>query len=268
METCGQIDIGARGFDRDLYAFIRDPLLASGGGRFLELGCYPGKFMRLFAEHGGYEVSGLEYVESCVEPTEKLLRQVGVESTVSHGDFRTWHSAEQWDLVASFGLIEHFDETRDVLEHHARFARDGGCVLVTFPLHCGIYGRIMAWAAPDRLAQHNRMSLEDAVAAAKASSCLTVVKAGYLGRFGFGATRLRRKIDRLFSGSRLALGLPLRITERIGRMVAPNTRTLSPYAAMIARVNHTGRCHADGLASEGSTCVQSGRFAATSSGPK
>lgn len=240
VETCGQIDTGSRGFNRDLFEFIRDPLLTSGGGRFLELGCYPGKFMRLFAEHGGYEVSGLEYVEQCVERTQMLLRQAGVESTVAHGDFRTWQTEEQWDVVASFGLIEHFDETRDVLEQHARLTQEGGHVLVTFPLHCGIYGQVMAWSDPARFAQHNRMSLNDAVAAANESDRLTVIKAGYLGRFGFGATRLRRRIDRLFPGSKLALGIPLRITECLGRTFAPNTRWLSPYAAMIARVNTVG----------------------------
>jgi len=237
---CEALNLRSRGFDSDLLDFIQAPLLQTSGGTFIELGCFPGTFMRFFAEQGPYQVSGLEYVEPCVDKTVDFLAQEGIQSDVHHGDFRTWQTDRRWDVVASFGLIEHFDDTREVLTHHIRLTNPGGHILVTFPLHCGLYGRVMAWASPDRLAQHNRMSLADALAAASAIDEVEIVKAGYLGRFGFGACRLHNRLDSMFPGSRTLLGLPLRAVERFGRAILPNSQSMSPFAALLLRTKSNG----------------------------
>lgn len=191
--------------------------------------------MRYFSELG-YRVSGLEYVDDLAPQTEALLAEVDVTSKVFHGDFQAWAPQNCWDLVASFGLIEHFEDTSDVLLHHARFCREGGHVLITFPLHCGIYGRVMKWASPERLAQHNRMSLSDAIRGLEQIEGVERVAATHLGRFGFGATRLHNKLDDWFPGSKLSLGVPLRIVERAGRRLLPNTKAFSPFAGLLFRV--------------------------------
>ena len=237
VKSCGQLDHRRPGFHRDLHRLVQEATPAlSGGESFLELGCYPGRFMRYFHDLG-YTVDGLEYVEQLAPQTTRLLADVGVKATVHHGDFRDWRSDASWDLVASFGLVEHFEDTADVLRHHARHCREGGHILITFPLHCGVYGKVMKWASPDRLAQHNRMSLDDVVDAASRVEGLDVVRSAYLGRFGFGASRLHNRLDEWFPGSKALLGIPLRITERTGRRVLPNTRSLSPFAGMVCRVS-------------------------------
>ena len=147
-----------------------------------------------------------------------------------------YSAGRKFDLVTSFGLIEHFDDSAEVIRQHARHVRPGGQVLITFPLHDGIYGRAMGWAAPDRLAQHNRMSLEDAVEAVAMIDHVEVRNAGCLGRIGLGATRVHQKLDGLFPGSRLALGIPVRGVELALQYVVPNSRSLSPYACLLLDV--------------------------------
>lgn len=228
-----------RGFDQDFHRLMSRHGLDRGEGRScLELGCHPGRYLRHL--HGlGYEVSGLEYVESRVGETKNGLQAVGVESEIFHGDFRFWEPDRTWDLVLSFGLVEHFDDAVETFAHHARFVRPGGHLLVTYPLHDGVYGGIMNWAAPDRLAQHNRMSMEDGKSACEAVDGLSLVESTFMGRFGFGTTRLIRRVDNLFPTSKLVMGVPLRVIERIGRGTLPNHDGWSPFAGLLCRRDST-----------------------------
>lgn len=63
---------------------------------------------------------------------------------------------EKDDLVVSFGLIEHFDDPREILDHHVRLVRPGGTVGVQLPN----YGhpalkRARALYSPETLETHN-----------------------------------------------------------------------------------------------------------------
>lgn len=48
-------------------------------------------------------------------------------------DFLKWQSNQQYDIVASFGFIEHFEDPVPVVDRHFRPARLGGYVVITVP---------------------------------------------------------------------------------------------------------------------------------------
>jgi len=62
-------------------------------------------------------------------------RQFSCPVTTERADARAANGLQQFDLVFSVGLIEHFDPagTADVLRGHFERCRPGGTVLVTFP---------------------------------------------------------------------------------------------------------------------------------------
>ncbi len=95
----------------------------------------------------------------------------------------------------------------------------------------------MAKVAPDRLAQHNRMFLEDAVDAACSVPGVRVLVATHIGRLGIGSTRLHQDVESLWGGVGRCVGVPLRACERGLRYVLPNSKGLSPYAAMMLAVD-------------------------------
>ncbi len=222
-----------KGLGRDLDRMVGRYIKAGTHQTCLEIGCYPGRFLRYFGERFHLETSGLEYVEWCATRCEELLSKVNCRCTVHHGDLFSWQTNNQWDVVSSFGLIEHFEDTRDVIENHARLLAPGGVLVITFPRHDGIYGNIMGAIAPDRLAMHNRMGLQRAVEAVEAVDGLRLAEARLLGRVGFGASRLREWLRSRGRMTRTGLGISIRAIESAGRFL-PNSRLLSPHAGILA----------------------------------
>ena len=108
----------------DLHKLFQKHLPQRPGARLLEVGCYPGRYLWYFHKYFGYSVEGMEYVKSCASRCQDLMEQRGVPANIFHADFFKFtvdNPENRWDVVASFGLIEHFSDTRDVVERHLRF---------------------------------------------------------------------------------------------------------------------------------------------------
>ena len=113
------------------------PLLDEIGkpkGDILEIGCAPGSMLQIIhnirPQHG---LHGIDYSKDGIETARAKLLDAGIEATLHFGDLRTADPAEPYDLVASFGLIEHYDAPVEIVRHHARLCKPGGRVLVTVP---------------------------------------------------------------------------------------------------------------------------------------
>ena len=52
--------------------------------------------------------------------TEKFPGRKGVAATIHFGDFRDVELSQQFDMVMSFGLIEHFDDPVSIVNAQAR----------------------------------------------------------------------------------------------------------------------------------------------------
>ncbi len=112
------------------------------GKRFLEIGGFPGVFAVWFKKHKGYDVSLLDFY-TANEVTHKLLAANDLESnaiTIIESDLFNYIPLQKFDLVTSFGFIEHFKNTNLVLQKHADCTADGGKLLITLPNLCGING--------------------------------------------------------------------------------------------------------------------------------
>ena len=96
---------------RDIHELFLRLLPRDSSFRFLEVGAYPGTYMRYFHDHFQYQVSGLEYVDWCCAEAQQLLNTCGISAEMIHDDIFTYELASErqpWDVVASFGLVEHF----------------------------------------------------------------------------------------------------------------------------------------------------------------
>lgn len=65
--------------------------------------------------------------------TEKFPGRKGVAATIHFGDFRDVELSQQFDMVMSFGLIEHFDDPVLLVKDHARLCAPGSRVALTVP---------------------------------------------------------------------------------------------------------------------------------------
>jgi 2-polyprenyl-3-methyl-5-hydroxy-6-metoxy-1,4-benzoquinol methylase len=122
----------------------------------LEIGCAPGKTLAWLAKIGRCRVAGLDYSERGLGFTRDLFRALAIE-----GDLRcegldvTTFAPGSFDLVFSVGVIEHFDDPRDIVRQHVALTKPGGLTLVVVPNYGGLYGRIQARFDPANLLLHN-----------------------------------------------------------------------------------------------------------------
>jgi 2-polyprenyl-3-methyl-5-hydroxy-6-metoxy-1,4-benzoquinol methylase len=113
--------------------------------------------MVYFSQRFGYRVAGCDGSMRGLQLTVENLRLCGVEP------IGVWRGkAEEsgvlpsgFDVVASFGLVEHFADPMLVLESHAAAVKPGGYVIIGMPNITGINRIFQRVANPKPLLWHN-----------------------------------------------------------------------------------------------------------------
>lgn len=99
----------------------------------LELGCYPGGFMVYLHKRFGYRVSGLDFVPGSANLAASLRAEGIAVGEVLEADVLEITPTPRYDVVASFGFLEHFPDPALVLRRHVEWLRPGGHLVVTVP---------------------------------------------------------------------------------------------------------------------------------------
>jgi 2-polyprenyl-3-methyl-5-hydroxy-6-metoxy-1,4-benzoquinol methylase len=112
------------------------------GKRLLEIGCARSVWLPYFAREFGFSVEGLDYSELGCRCAEEVLRRENVTGTVTRGDMFAAPSnlVDQFDMVTSFGVAEHFEDTAACIAAMARFLKPGGLIFTSVPNMAGILG--------------------------------------------------------------------------------------------------------------------------------
>lgn len=126
------------------------------GSRYIEIGCAPGKMLAWVASVLKAEATGLDYSESGTARCRKLFDALGLKVDLYHDDFFHHHlPPASFDVVASFGVIEHFNDAIPVVRKHIDLVKPGGVALIAVPNYSGIYGSLQHWCDATNLALHN-----------------------------------------------------------------------------------------------------------------
>lgn len=220
-----------RHFEESLSSF------RSGGGRLLEIGAARSRWLPYFSKRYGLEVCGLDYSEVGCEQARQVLRNEGVVGEVYCSDFRS-PPAEllgAFDVLVSFGVVEHFEDTSAVLESFAEYLKPGGLMITEIPHMLGFTGWLQRTVNRDIYDIHIPLSAEQ-LGQAHAAAGLDVEACGYFlflkantvnaGRWERGTFPwFWRKV--LVSGfDRLNRALWV-LEERFGDL--PTNRLTSPY---------------------------------------
>lgn len=222
---------------KDLHHLFMKTLPRDQKLSFLEIGCYPGSYMWYFNKFFGYKVSGIEYIEWCCQEAQKLLYSSGVKGEVIHGDIFTYKfmsSQRLWDVVASFGFLEHFNNTVDVVQKHLDLVKPGGFLVLVIPNHQGVYGDILRIVSPEKYKIHNRMTYEDMLDAINIIGNVEFLQGGYYGHIGFWNSSIYAYVRAKGRFPYLLVRSPLWLLEQIGQ-IFPNTAYLSPNAAIVVK---------------------------------
>jgi cyclopropane fatty-acyl-phospholipid synthase-like methyltransferase len=105
------------------------------GKAFLEIGCARSAWLPYFAQEFGFNVYGLDYSELGCQQARQVLSDAGIPGEIVCADFFSPPPTlqERFDVVVSFGVVEHFTDTTACLAAFTRFLKPGGLVLTLIP---------------------------------------------------------------------------------------------------------------------------------------
>lgn len=222
---------------RDLHRFFRTCLPRDPAFRFLEVGCHPGRYLWYFRKYFDYRVAGIEYAPRACERTRQTLAHRDIPADVIQADLFTYRidDADRYDVVASFGVVEHFVDIVPPLQAHVNLLKPGGYLVITTPNHHGVNGPLLRWLQPDVYTVHNHMDYWQLREAVRSIPGLDLVAGGYLGRFNLAPSNFCPTMQqRLTAGQYRWIERAHRWALRFNDCL-PNSPWLSPYLGLIAR---------------------------------
>jgi SAM-dependent methyltransferase len=149
-------------FERSLARALARLAPVALGGRVLEVGCAPAKWLVFYAERFGAVIEGIEYSAKGAELSRENFRLAGVEGTIHHADFRVFEP-RGFDLVLSLGFIEHFEDLEGMFARHVGFVAPHGRLVIGVPNFRGVNRALQRLSDPGHLRLHNLAAMKPAL---------------------------------------------------------------------------------------------------------
>lgn len=219
------------------YPFIQvlDKLIGHRAVSMLEIGGFPGYYAVWAKKNRNVQATLLDFV---IHKT--ILNQLEEANDLPAGSIQTleadlfeYQPAAKFDIVVSNGLIEHFNDTKDILQRHVAFLNDKGALLVTLPNFAGLNGWFQKTFDAENYSKHNIRCMDIHYLTELCQSLhLKDIDVYYHGRFMLWLEDASSKP--LFARWLLKmLWLPLKLILKI---IPVETKAFSPYIVISARV--------------------------------
>lgn len=213
---------------------LADIVNTNGIQTAIELGGFPGYYAVFLRKYLKLDVTLLDYF---VHPpiTQELLKTNGLANDsiqIIETDLFKYTTPQQYDLVLSCGLIEHFNDTADIINRHIAFVKPGGTLFITLPNFKAINGWFQKTFDRNNYDKHNIDCMNPKLLASICSVAgLEVVQAQYFGKFGLWLENEKEKS----LGVRLLKKLMWLTGKLFTTVFAFNSRQLSPYIILEAK---------------------------------
>lgn len=141
-----EIDVQRQTVNGYLYSefdsFFRRYIEVNPQKSILELGCGNSVWLPYFYKHFKLNISGLDYSETGCQRSEYIFKAYNTPGKVFLGDLFSPPSEliGKFDYVVSFGVIEHFLDTVEVLKAHEKYLKADGKIIVSVPNMNGFPG--------------------------------------------------------------------------------------------------------------------------------
>jgi len=224
-------------FDRFFSTNLADKLVA--GSELLEVGCGRSRWLPYFAQRFGVSVSGIDYSPVGCRQAEAILAKAGVKGAISCADIfdPPTDLLDRFDVVISFGVVEHFTRPSECIAMMARFARPGGTLLTLIPNLAGVAGTMQKYLCR-RIYDLHVVIEPDALAAFHRDAGLEVRHCDYFIAVNWAVVNLSclpSYLHRLAVGVQFGLSVPFWLAERVRVRIRPN-RATSPYVLCVANM--------------------------------
>lgn len=225
-------------YARKIIADLIGQYVDEGCDSFLEIGGCPGKWADYFFSKFGIICDSMDYDESNVEITRKNYALLNIKGKVFLGDITDANQAynEQYDIVLSDGLIEHFSDSAKVFANHLKFLKKGGLLVIGVPnIKKSWFYNFFARQDEKNYNGYRHVDKKELESHAK-NNGLEILFCGYLGVFNLG---LIHSFRMNFFKSKLIVALDLIANFLLKIMkVKKETETFSPAIYLIAKNLH------------------------------
>ncbi len=114
------------------------PFISDTYIRMIEIGCAPANILVRISKKYPIITHGIDYSPAGVELSRCNFRDNNIDpSDIIESDFFDKEflkdNKNKYDIVCSFGFIEHFDDTKDVIKKHLHLLKEGGLLIITIP---------------------------------------------------------------------------------------------------------------------------------------
>jgi 2-polyprenyl-3-methyl-5-hydroxy-6-metoxy-1,4-benzoquinol methylase len=112
------------------------------GCRLIEIGAGASEWLPYLGRRFGFKVEGLDYSSIGCQRARENLAKHDVPGVIHQSDMfdPPILLLGQYDVVVSFGVVEHFSDTRSAIEACAAFLKPGGLIITLIPNMKGLHG--------------------------------------------------------------------------------------------------------------------------------
>ena len=200
----------------------------------IELGGFPGYYAVFLKKYFRLDVTLLDYFVH--QPiTNELLQANGLQESDIHiieTDLFKYTPEQTYDLVLSCGLIEHFNDTEDIIKRHIAFLKPGGTLFITLPNFKALNGWFQKEFDRENYDKHNISCMDPTFLRNICEQAgLTVRQSRYFGNFSLWLEDEKQKPAsvRMFKKAVWLVG------KVLTKVIPFNSKQLSPYIILEAR---------------------------------
>ncbi|WP_316746974.1 class I SAM-dependent methyltransferase [Pedobacter gandavensis] len=200
----------------------------------IELGGFPGYYAVFLKKYFKLDVTLLDYfvhqpvTNSLLEANQLKPSDINIVET----DLFNYQPTQQFDLVLSCGLIEHFNDTADIINRHIAFVKPGGTLFITLPNFKALNGWFQKSFDRENYDKHNIDCMDPKLLANICQQAgLEVVQSKYFGNFSLWLENEQQKplSVRLLKKTMWFVG------KVFTKIIPFNSKMLSPYIILEAR---------------------------------
>ena len=104
-----------------------------------EVGCFPGGYLAYFGSKG-LELNGIDLSNRVLTDLIPFYKSQQLKTGIlQQGNFFEFDVGKGFDLVCSFGFVEHFEQWQQVVKKHVALLNMGGYMIITAPNFRGAF---------------------------------------------------------------------------------------------------------------------------------
>ena len=127
----------------------------------VEIGGAPGKYLSYFAKKYKYKASAIDYSFIGCNKIRENFELLGLDVTVYNTDIQSPRvKLPQFDVVFSFGVIEHFTNYEDLIGKHIELLKPSGILMIGVPHFIYAFARVFKYLAPKTMGRHSLEAID------------------------------------------------------------------------------------------------------------